>query len=70
MSSCVEFYNVTDLPDLIDYTYNRYAEMNIIVCCVFILTSLTNICIMGSLNKKINNISQRINNTFNPPEYK
>ena len=28
MSSCVEFYNVTDLPDLIDYTYNRYAEMS------------------------------------------
>jgi hypothetical protein len=70
MSSCVEFYNITNLPEIIDYTYNRYAEMNIIVCGVFILTSLTNICMIGSINKKINNISQRINNVFNPPEYK
>ena len=73
MSSCVEFYNITNLPELIDYSYNKYVEMNIIVCGVFIITSLTNICVITSLNKKFNDVSQKINNLLNinvPPEYK
>ncbi len=70
MSSCIEFYNVTNLPDIMEYAYDRYTDVSLLVCSIFILTSLTNLCAVNTLNKKINNINQIITNTFTPPEYK
>jgi hypothetical protein len=70
MSSCIEFYNVTDLPELIDYSYHKYININFFVCTIFILTSMTNICMIGSINRKINALGNRINHLIIPPEYK
>ncbi len=70
MSSCIEFYNVTNLPEIIDYAYDKYIDMNIMVCGVILLTSCANICIINSLNRKFNNMSQTIYNVLNPPGYK
>lgn len=69
MSSCIEFYNVTNLPDILDYAYHRYTDVSLLVSGVFILTSLINLCAISLINKKIDNIKKNIN-TFNPPEYK
>ncbi len=70
MSSCIEFYNITNLPELMDYSYHKYVDVNILTCGVFILTSLTNICFISSINRKINELTNKINNLIIPPEYK
>ena len=63
-------YNETELFDLMEYSYHQFSSINFITCSVLILTSLSNILMTSSLNKKINNINQKINSVFNPPEYK
>ncbi len=63
-------YNETDILDLMEYSYHQYSSINFITCSILILTSLSNILIISSFSKKINNIHEKINNVLNPPEYK
>ncbi len=63
-------YNETDFLDMMEYNYHQYTSISLLTCGVFILTSITNICMISSINKKINELSNKINYFIIPPEYK
>ncbi len=67
MSNCIEIYNISDMQELINDKLNLYLDVNLFTCGVFILASLSNICIYNSIKKTLINHCENIVNK--PPEY-
>jgi hypothetical protein len=68
MSTCIELYNVTDLPDLLDYAYHRYITVGFLFGSVIILSTVTNMCLFNSIKKYVKEIKQ--SQQLLPPDYK
>ncbi len=67
MSTCIELYNVTDLPDLLDYAYHRYITAGFLFGSIVILSTLANLCAVSSIKKHIKEIKTSY---ILPPDYK